>query len=138
MSAIVVDASVWISALISQDVNHHVSRRWRRAWLRDGGTFALPLLILPEVAGAVTRRTGQALLGDQSVATILVNPAVTLVPLDRQLAALAARHAASLRLKGSDAVYTALAEQLSIPLVTWNHEQLTRTGGRIQALQPTL
>jgi predicted nucleic acid-binding protein len=119
MSAIVVDASVWISALILQDVNHHVSRRWRRAWLRDGGTFALPLLILPEVAGAVTRRTGQALLGDQAVATILVNPAVTLVPLDRQRATLAARHAASLRLKGSDAVYTALAEHLGLPLVTW-------------------
>lgn len=138
MSAVVVDASVWISSLISQDVNHVVSRRWRRSWLADGGTFALPLLILAEVAGALTRRTGQARLGDRAVATILTNPAITLVAVDRQLATLAAQHASSFPLKGSDAVYTALAEQMGITLITWDNEQLTRAGGRIQVRQPTL
>ncbi|MEA2530271.1 MAG: hypothetical protein QOG89_1915 [Thermomicrobiales bacterium] len=55
----IVDASVWISALLPQDVHHSVSRTWRRARIADGGTFTLPWLILPEVAGAVARRTGQ-------------------------------------------------------------------------------
>jgi predicted nucleic acid-binding protein len=138
VSAVVVDASVWISALIAQDVNHRVSRTWRRSWMRGNGTFALPLLILPEVAGAITRRSGRALLGDQAVATILANPAVTLVAVDRQLATLAAQHASLFPLKGADAVYTALAEQLGVALVTWDNEQLTRAGSRIQVLQPTI
>ncbi|HEY7032216.1 MAG TPA: type II toxin-antitoxin system VapC family toxin [Thermomicrobiales bacterium] len=138
MSEIVVDASVWISALLSKDVNHGVSRAWRRAWIAAGGTFTLPLLILPEVAGAVARRTGQARLGDRAVATIVANPRVTLVSVDRQLARLAAEHASSSPLKGSDAVYTALAEQLSVPLVTWDNEQLTRVGGRVRVQQPAV
>jgi predicted nucleic acid-binding protein len=106
--------------------------------LADGGTFALPLLILAEVAGALTRRTGQARLGDRAVATILANPAITLVAVDRQLATLAAQHASSFPLRGSDAVYTAVAEHLGIPLITWDNEQLNRAGGRIQVLQPSL
>jgi predicted nucleic acid-binding protein len=138
MRAVVVDASVWISSLVSGDVNHGVSRTWRRAWISNGGTFALPSLILAEVAGAIARRTGRALLGDQAVATILANPAINLVPVDQPFASLAAQHAAALALKGSDAVYTALAEQLGLPLVTWDSEQLTRAAARIQARQPSL
>jgi predicted nucleic acid-binding protein len=114
----IVDASVWISALLPQDVHHSVSRTWRRARIADGGTFTLPWLILPEVAGAVARRTGQALLGDQAVATIL-----------------AAQHAASFPLKGVD---TALAERLGLSLVTWDNEQVTRTGDRIRVLRPAI
>jgi predicted nucleic acid-binding protein len=135
---VVVDASVWIRVLVSQDVHHVIRRQWRRQWVDDGGTFVLPLLLLPEIAGAVTRRTGNATLGDQAVTTLRRNPVIRFVPLDEQLARLAARHAAAFPLKGSDAVYTALAERFGLPLVTWDHEQLTRAAGRIRVRQPAV
>ena len=78
------------------------------------------------------------MLGDQAVATILANPAVSLVSVDQPLASLAARHATSLALKGADAIYTALAEHMGLPLVTWDNEQLTRAAGRIQVRQPAI
>jgi len=36
----------------------------------------------------------------------------------------------------ADAVYVALAEQLQIPLVTWDREQRERGGQRIVAQEP--
>jgi predicted nucleic acid-binding protein len=108
---VVVDASVWISVLIASDANHAASRAWMRQWVDDGKTFVLPLLILPEVAGGVARRTNLPDLGDAAVASIL---------------------------RGADAVYTALAERQALPLVTWDGEQLTRAAGRIRVLRPAV
>jgi predicted nucleic acid-binding protein len=138
MSAVVVDASVWISSLLIRDVNHAVSRSWRRTWIAGGGTFTLPSVILPEIAGAIARRTGRPLLGERAVATILANPANSLVSVDQSLARLASQHAATLSLKGSDAVYTALAEQMGLLLFTWDGEQLNRAAGRIQVQRPAI
>jgi predicted nucleic acid-binding protein len=135
---VVVDASVWISVLVASDLNHAVSRRWMQQWVDDGNTFVLPLLILPEVAGGVSGRTGISALGDAAVASILTDPSITLVPVDHPVATLAADHAASLQLRGAGAVYTALAERRQLPLVTWDNEQLTRAGQRIQVQQPAI
>jgi predicted nucleic acid-binding protein len=135
---VVVDASVWISVLIASDANHAASRAWMRQWVDDGKTFVLPLLILPEVAGGVARRTNLPDLGDAAVASILNDPSIALVAIDRPLAALAAEHAAALPLRGADAVYTALAERQALPLVTWDGEQLTRAAGRIRVLRPAV
>jgi predicted nucleic acid-binding protein len=138
MSVVVVDASVWISVFVRQDAHHAISREWRLQWTNDGGSFVLPQLILPEVSGAVTRRIGRAVLGLRAAATLRDHPSISLVSLDEGLAEVTLEHAASFPLKGSDAVYTALADQLGIPLITWDNEQLTRAGGRIQVRQPTL
>jgi predicted nucleic acid-binding protein len=135
---VIVDASVWISVLIASDANHAVSRDWMWRWVDDGKTFVLPLLILPEVAGSVARRTQVPALGDAAAASILNDPSISLVAIDRPLAALAAEHATRFPLKGADAVYTALAEREGLPLVTWDGEQLARAAGRIEVRLPTV
>jgi predicted nucleic acid-binding protein len=123
---IVPDASVWISRFLRHDPFHAASARWLRAWIGAGGTVVAPTLIVPEVAGAVIRRTGRLRLARQAVAELLHNPTVRLVDLDARLAEDAAVLAADRGIRGADAVYVALARREGVPLVTWDQEQLAR------------
>lgn len=124
----VMDASVWVSALVPPDVNHTASRFWLDRYLAGGGIIVIPALLLPEVAGAISRRTGQPDLGRRAAEAVLRIPGLRLVPVDARLSEEAAELAADLRLRGADAVYVALARHLSVPLVTWDVEQQTRAG----------
>jgi len=63
-------------------------------------------------------------------------PEVSLVQIDQALVEDATDLAASLRLKGADAYYVALAMTLGLPLVTFDKEQLTRTTGVITTIRP--
>ena len=56
--------------------------------------------------------------------------------MDEYLARLSTRVAATLFLRGADAVYVAVAKRLNIPLVTWDKEQLTRGSPIIETLSP--
>ena len=132
----VVDASVWVSLFVPQDVHHGASRRWLHQYTTDGGVLVEPALLLVEVAGAIARRTGQPALGRRALAQILAFPTVRLLSLDQQLGQAATQMAADYRLRGADAVYVALADQLAIPLVTWDVEQITRGQKGIQVGTP--
>ncbi len=59
-----------------------------------------------------------------------------IVPIDAPLVKEATAIASTLKLRGADAIYVATAKQLGLPLLTWDNEQLTRTGGVIIAMQP--
>ncbi|HKG26577.1 MAG TPA: PIN domain-containing protein [Thermomicrobiales bacterium] len=134
---IVLDASVWVSSLQNRDVNHFVSRQWTTEWLDAGHKMVVPTLFLSEVGGAVARPPRDSALGRRVVADIIGDPAFTLVALDQALAEAAANHASDLFLRGADAVYVALAEQLAIPLVTWDQEQLSRAATLVDVRTPT-
>ena len=132
----VVDASVWVSLLVPQDMNHAASRRWLHQYTTDGGVLVEPILLMAEVTGAIARRTGRPELGRRALADILAFPALRLVSVDRRLGGTAAQLAADYRLRGADAVYVALAQQLAIPLVTWDVEQIDRRQPVIQVGVP--
>ena len=51
---------------------------------------------------------------------------MVLVDLDHQRARLTADVAADLRLRGADATYVAAAQELNLPLVSWDREQIER------------
>ena len=91
-------------------------------------------MALVEIAGAVARRTGQTGLEAASLVERL--PITRLVPVDVELARLAAEVAASLQLRGADATYVALAQRLGIPLVTWDEEQRQRGKSAAQVFTP--
>jgi predicted nucleic acid-binding protein len=95
-----------------------------------------PALMLAEVAGAISRRTGMPKLGQQAVDSLLRLRARRLVAVDRRLGREAARLAAVAGLCGADAVYTALARHLSIPLVTWDDELQQRAGPVLVVQRP--
>jgi predicted nucleic acid-binding protein len=134
--AVAVDASVWVSRLVAQDVNYAASRIWLQQYVAQGGHLIGPTILLSEVAGPIARRTGQPTLARQAITHLLTLVPLQLVPVDPVLGMLAARLAADLRLRGADAVYVALAYQLSIPLVTWDAEQLQRTVGQVATYTP--
>jgi len=136
MSAAVIDASVWVSRLVSADVNHQVSRLWLQASAASGDQFVCPTIVLAEIAGAISRRTRDAHSANEAVNTITRIPTLRLVTLDRRLAQVAARLAADHALRGADAVYAAVASELELPLITFDDEQLKRTQGLITALSP--
>jgi len=132
----VVDASVWVSRFVVGDVRHEPSRLWLAALVQSDAAIAAPALLLPEVAGAIARRSGRPELAMQALSLLQRLPHMRLVSIDADLAQRAGRLAADLGLRGADAVYVSLAHQLGVPLVTWDREQRERSAASIEVLQP--
>jgi predicted nucleic acid-binding protein len=134
---IVLDASVWVSALRPQDTSHQVSDHWLTRWTGEGNLIVVPTIFLAEVGGAIARRTGDPELSHQAVQDILSDPMIQVFLIDHALAELAAQLAVNLSLRGADATYVAVASHLNVPLVTWDQEQLIRSSTHIAVQSPT-
>jgi len=132
----VVDASVWVSRLVRGDIHHEPSRLWLGRLAEQGTIAVAPALLLAEVAGAIARRTGRSALALRAVSLLQALPNLRLVPIDAELAGLAARLAAELHLRGADALYVSLAQRLGMRLVTWDNEQRERGRKAVSVLSP--
>lgn len=133
---VVVDASVWVSRYVPRDEHHRPSRRWLAARLEAGTIFAAPTLLPLEVASAIARRTGSAPHAERVAASLLSLPILRLVSLDVAFITEAVTVATSLRLRGADSLYVAVARQLGVPLVTWDAEQLARGSALVATYTP--
>ena len=132
----VLDANVWVSLLLDEDAHHALSDAWFRGMEETRQLFFGPYLLLPEVCGAISRRTGDSQAAEQIMRRLAHLSVLQLLPLDRGLAIRAARLAAELRLRGADAVYVATAQALGVPLVTWDGELLERTAPAVEVRKP--
>ncbi|GMQ78868.1 MAG: hypothetical protein BMS9Abin02_1410 [Anaerolineae bacterium] len=132
----VVDASVIVSYLHSGDSNHGASRNWLHRQVEGGQLLAAPILLIIEVSAAVARRTRSSALGHQAINNLQRLPMLRLVAIDHRLGLSASKLGADLYLRGADAVYVALALQLSLPLVSWDKEQLERASRAINVQKP--
>lgn len=132
----IVDASVVVSHLVPQEAGHEASRRWLARHVAAGGLVIAPVLLLPEVAGAIARRTRSPRLARRAIDALLRLPALRLLDLDETLARAAAAVAARLRVRSADAVYIAAAARLRLPLVTWDVEQRDRAARVVPVLTP--
>ena len=132
----VVDASVWVSLLAADDVNHEPSRRWFEHVIAEGVQLIAPTLVLVEVAGAMSRRTGDRSVGVAAAARLRSIPELIFVELTVESAERAAAIASRLVLKGADAIYVSLAVDLDAPLVTWDREQRERSAASIDVSSP--
>jgi len=133
---IVFDASVMVSAYWDADAHHEASRSWLAAHVASDELITAPILLLSEVAGAITRRTGASEIGHAVLAQLLRVPRLMLVPVDLDIGEHAATLAADLRLHGADAIYVAAIERLEAPLMTWDHHQLERGRARVAVRRP--
>ena len=133
---VVVDASVWISSFVESEPSHAVSREWLFERLSGGHLIAAPSLLLPEVCGAIARRTGDRVQAQAIGSRLRSLPNVKLIDLSTELASAAAQAAIDLGLRGADAVYVAVAASLRAPLVTWDIEQRERSRSRIDVRTP--
>ena len=132
----IVDASIWVSRLVSIDAHHSFGLTWLQNFVISGGPCVAPVLLLAEVAGAISLQTGQAPLGQAALKLLLCMPALRIVSADRRLGPSAAQLAADLGQRGADAVYIALAQQLKVPLITGDQGQIDRTDSVITVQQP--
>ncbi len=123
---VVVDASIWVSQLRPQDVNHNASRLWMERYIAAGGLIVAPIFFLIEVAAAISRRTGEPALAKKAIEDLNSLNAIQYVPLDSMLIEVVIEIASDLQLRAGDATYVAVAHQLNLPLVTWDKEQLQR------------
>lgn len=99
---------------------------------REAGVqFISPALLLAEVGGAISRRTGDPALGKRAIAQLESLPGLRLVEMDNELVHEAACLAAELGLRGADSVYVAVARQLNLPLVTFTVDQRERAQARV-------
>ena len=133
---IVIDASVWVSRLVPNDMFHAPVKAWMEQGRSQGVVFLSPALLLPEVAGAISRRTGEPGLAHRAAETLAQLPGMRLVEMDQSLVLEAARLAADLGLRGADSLYVALAARLNIPLLTLDEDQKTRAESVIPVHSP--
>lgn len=133
----VVDASVWVAAFLTHDSHHAEAAGFLRKMVEDGVPVTAPLLVLPEVAGAVGRQTASTVLADKTIAFLRAQPWLQMAPLNDAIALMAASIAAQQRLRGADAVYVALAAQEDGILITLDREMLTRAPPSVRAVTPS-
>ena len=105
-------------------------------YIDEGGFLVEPSLLSIEVAAAISRRTGQTDLSREAVRRLHNLDAMLFVPLDATLVDMSVDIASHLQLRAGDAIYTAVASQLNIPLISWDNEQLQRAGSLIPTYTP--
>lgn len=133
---IVADASFWVSSLVPVDVYHSPSREFAGRWANRYRPISIPAIFFAEVSGTLTRNRTLSDLSAAELYESLESPLFAHHPIDAALERLAAEVAHSASLRGADAIYVALASQLSLPLVTWDKEQLERGGQIVRTLTP--
>jgi len=131
-----VDASVHVSALNPAQADSESSRAFLALVRQRRLPLFCPTLLVVEVAAAVARAFDDPDRALALAAALRSLPGQTLVPLDESLADRAAGLAATARLRGADAVYTAVAQQYGTTLVTLDGEQLQRLPPAVRTARP--
>ncbi len=131
---IVVDASIWVARLVSEDVFHEPVKAWMTAQLEAENRFLAPSLLLAEIGGAISRRTTPK-LGLKAIEYVQNLPGLQLVEMEDSLLREAAQLAAELGLRGADSTYVAVAARLDLPLITLDVDQREKAEKRIKVLE---
>jgi predicted nucleic acid-binding protein len=133
---VTIDASVFVSAFTPSEPEHPASKALMRNVQETKTAIIVPTLVIPEIAAAISRGQGKPDLGYSFAQEVSQLPNVTLVSLDEGLADIASEIAARYRLRGSDAVYAAVARRYSTELVTLDREHLERLDKVIKVRKP--
>lgn len=133
---VVIDASVWVSNLLPRDRNHVQAANWVNRHLSSGGQLVAPVFLALETGGSVARVSQDKQLARNAALYLYFASFMQLLPIDQALIDDATDIAITFALKGGDSLYVAVAEQLSIPLVTLDQEQLTRPMSIITTIRP--
>jgi len=131
-----VDASVFVNAFNPHEDGHEDSLAILAAIHQAGDPVVVPTLVLPEIASAVSRASGDADGARQFVRATAALPHVTLVALTSVCARQAAELAATHRLRGADSVYVAVAQRYGTTLVSRDEEQRSRASLVVTSLTP--
>jgi predicted nucleic acid-binding protein len=131
-----VDASVFLNAFNPYEAGHAESRRFLEYLQAKAIPIIAPTLLLPEVTAAISRGSGNSSLAREFTSSLESLPHLMLIPLDTILARQAVDVAAEYRLRGSDAVYIAVAMRFGSALATLDREQHDRAAGALAIYYP--
>lgn len=132
----VIDASVYLALVNSHELGHAQSWQWLQQAQESGEAVIAPVIILAEVGAALSRGQNNPTLAHQVRQQLEQSTLVRLQPISLTLAKRSAEIAIDYRIRGCDAVYVALAEQLHDRLVTLDQQQLTRGAHVVVTQQP--
>ncbi|NLX21902.1 MAG: type II toxin-antitoxin system VapC family toxin [Phycisphaerae bacterium] len=135
--SVVIDSSVFVAAFRASEVQHSDSRSFLSRAPAVERELLAPVLVLPECAGAIARPIDAPETSRNMLALIERLTCFRAVSISRALAEKAANIAISCRLRGSDAVDVALAEQSGVSLITWDREMLERGAKVVRTRTPT-
>ncbi len=130
------DASVFVSLFNGRDRQHEATVAWLREAVADGEPLRAPVIALAEVSAAIAAGTGDKHLAREVEHHLRISPLFEFLPVALPLAERAATLAAEHQLRGSDALYFAVAETLGDRLVTLNPRQLQRSGQVVETVRP--
>jgi len=131
-----VDASVFLNPFARAEVGHTDSARFLAYLEAEAAPIVVPTLVITEVAAAIGRSQRDPVLALEAAAGVGRLDHLSLIALDVRLAEEAARVAATHRLRGSDAVYAAVALRFGATLVTRDREQRERLDPVLNARSP--
>ena len=135
-STYTVDASVFVNGFNPYEAGHEESRRLLALLQEQAAPIVVPASLLPEVAAAIGRGRQDAGLAREFAVALSRLPHLVLIPLDTTLAQQAADVAAQYQLRGSDAVYAAVALRFGSTLITLDREQWERLAGVLPTCYP--
>lgn len=125
-SPVTVDASVFVNAFSPTEEGSNQSFEFITKLRNEGTPIIQPTLFLPEVIASIARKKDDAELALELAQELRNFSSLTLVTIDENLAEFASEVAANNRLRGSDAVYAAVALRFGTELITLDREQLDR------------
>lgn len=132
----VVDASVIVALANTHELHHNQCRAWFRDMARRNKSIFAPAILLAEVGAALSRGMDDPKTGHQMREFLIESKLITLQPISLDLAKQAALIAINQRIRGCDAIYVALAQQLEEPLITLDNQQLNRSKDLIAVYAP--
>ena len=127
---LVVDSSVIVAAFMPEEPNHLLGVQYISGLERGDYVFHLPMLVVAEVSSAIRRRLRywqwEYAGWRRNLARWERYGKVVLYPLNRARMESAVSSARRRRLRGADSIVAALAEELNMPLRTFDRELLAR------------
>ncbi len=123
---VTVDASVFVNAFSPDEDGSDASAEFLSKLQKDNVPLIQPTLFFPEVVASIARKEDDADVALELMQELKKFPKLTFIELDDDLAEYASEVAANHRLRGSDAVYAAVALRFGTELITLDKEQLER------------
>lgn len=123
---VTIDASVFVNAFSPTESGSDKSLEFISHLKEQNIPIILPVLVLPEIVAALSRRQGSSEFALQLIKEIKSLPVITFIDVDASIADLAVDIAANNRLRSSDAIYAAVALRFGTELITLDREQLDR------------
>lgn len=120
---IVIDASVWLSAILPTDVHYQYTVPWKKLIEASGEPIAVPAHFPAEVAGVLSRTGSDRTFIADTLDSIGSGHLFAIYPITVGFGRFCAEMASLAAVRGSDAIYLALAQSLDVPMLTWDRQQ---------------